>query len=256
MLQAQATEQLRAESYERTEERKGYRNGTYPHQLYSGRHHYASRPPDSRREVLNGATCPLPTQRTSSGPGLDGDGSERGVDAKGGPDYRRVMRYGVFEIHGVRTVQAVRSGCDDIGTTARFMITHARLSLSMRWFSKCAMTPRLIVRRIIGIGGQHRWISRGFGLHAWQQRVGSQLREFFGWMKSRGLRCVDLIVSDDHGITGQVVKITWRISQTSPGKYAIFPSMCLSQGCEMSRLPLPERIRHSTRGNIYTQIWT
>ena len=56
VLQAQATEQLRAESYERTEERKGYRNGTYPHQLYSGRHHYASRPPDSRLEVLNGAT--------------------------------------------------------------------------------------------------------------------------------------------------------------------------------------------------------
>ena len=33
ILQAQATEQLEAEPYERTEERKGYRNGTYPHKL-------------------------------------------------------------------------------------------------------------------------------------------------------------------------------------------------------------------------------
>jgi transposase-like protein len=33
ILQAQATEQLEPEPYERTSERKGYRNGTYPHQL-------------------------------------------------------------------------------------------------------------------------------------------------------------------------------------------------------------------------------
>ena len=33
ILQAQATEQLRAKAYERTEERQGYRNGTYPHRL-------------------------------------------------------------------------------------------------------------------------------------------------------------------------------------------------------------------------------
>jgi len=105
VLQAQATEQLRAEPYERTEERKGYRNGTYPHQLTTRvGNHYASRPPDSRQEVLNRAVCPLPTQRTSSGPDLDGDGRGRGVDAKGGPDYGRVIRYGVFEFHGVRTV--------------------------------------------------------------------------------------------------------------------------------------------------------
>ncbi len=109
VLQAQATEQLRAEPYERTEERKGYRNGTYPHQL-STRHLYASRPPDSRQEVLSRAVCPLPTQRTSSGLDLDGDGRRRGVDAKGSPDYGRIIRYGVFEIHGVRTVQVSRTG--------------------------------------------------------------------------------------------------------------------------------------------------
>ncbi len=33
ILQAEATEQLRAEPYERTEQRQGHRNGTYPHQL-------------------------------------------------------------------------------------------------------------------------------------------------------------------------------------------------------------------------------
>lgn len=33
ILQAEATEQLGAEPYERTEERNGYRNGTYPLQL-------------------------------------------------------------------------------------------------------------------------------------------------------------------------------------------------------------------------------
>ncbi len=33
VLQAQAMEQLSAEPYERTDERQGYRNGTYPHPL-------------------------------------------------------------------------------------------------------------------------------------------------------------------------------------------------------------------------------
>src|SRR5690554_3436282 len=33
ILQAQATEQLQAEPYERTDKRKGYRNGTRPHTL-------------------------------------------------------------------------------------------------------------------------------------------------------------------------------------------------------------------------------
>jgi putative transposase len=33
VLQAQTSEQLAAEPYERTEDRKGYQNGTYPHQL-------------------------------------------------------------------------------------------------------------------------------------------------------------------------------------------------------------------------------
>jgi len=33
VLDAQATEQLQAKRYERTEERLGYRNGTYPHNL-------------------------------------------------------------------------------------------------------------------------------------------------------------------------------------------------------------------------------
>lgn len=33
VLEAQAAEQLKAERYERSEERLGYRNGTYPHQL-------------------------------------------------------------------------------------------------------------------------------------------------------------------------------------------------------------------------------
>lgn len=33
ILQAQATEQLQAEPYERTADRMGYRNGSYPHKL-------------------------------------------------------------------------------------------------------------------------------------------------------------------------------------------------------------------------------
>jgi putative transposase len=33
ILEAQATEQLRDAPYERTQERQGYRNGTYPHTL-------------------------------------------------------------------------------------------------------------------------------------------------------------------------------------------------------------------------------
>ncbi|WP_035156912.1 transposase, partial [Cohnella thermotolerans] len=35
ILQAQVTEQLEAQRYERTENRQGYRNGSYPHQLHT-----------------------------------------------------------------------------------------------------------------------------------------------------------------------------------------------------------------------------
>jgi transposase-like protein len=34
VLQAQVTEQVAAERYERTDERQGYPNGSYPHQPY------------------------------------------------------------------------------------------------------------------------------------------------------------------------------------------------------------------------------
>jgi len=54
VLEVQATEQLRAEPYERTENRQGYRNGSYPHQL-------TTRAPDSRWEVLDRVVCPLPS---------------------------------------------------------------------------------------------------------------------------------------------------------------------------------------------------
>jgi putative transposase len=61
VLQAQATEQLNAEPYERTENRQGYRNGTYPH-LTTRVGNHAAGSPASERQVFHGIVCPLSTQ--------------------------------------------------------------------------------------------------------------------------------------------------------------------------------------------------
>ncbi|MDT2257973.1 transposase [Paenibacillus larvae] len=45
VLQAQVSEQVEADRYERTENRKAYRNGSYPHGLrYAGGNHYTKCP--------------------------------------------------------------------------------------------------------------------------------------------------------------------------------------------------------------------
>jgi putative transposase len=103
VLQAQATEQLRAEPYERTEERKGYRNGTYPHQLTTRIGTITLRVPRIRggkfsAELFAHYQCSEQVLVLALMEMVGG-----GVDAQGGADYGRVMPYGVFEIHSVRT---------------------------------------------------------------------------------------------------------------------------------------------------------
>ena len=73
ILQAQVTEQVAAERYERTDARQGYRNGSYPHQL-----------------TTRVGTITLRVQW--------------GVHTESGPDYRRALWHPFFQVHRFRLV--------------------------------------------------------------------------------------------------------------------------------------------------------
>ncbi|BDG34069.1 hypothetical protein PthBH41_37810 (plasmid) [Parageobacillus thermoglucosidasius] len=80
ILEAQAEEQLGARRYERTEERRGYRNGSYPRQLTTRVGRLTLRVPRTRRwGILHGTVSTVSTKRTSSSTGINGNGGEWGV---------------------------------------------------------------------------------------------------------------------------------------------------------------------------------
>ena len=63
VLEAQATEQLRAEPYERTEERLGYRKRDLPSQPYhQGRNDYLKGSKAQKRQIFDRVVFPVPAQ--------------------------------------------------------------------------------------------------------------------------------------------------------------------------------------------------
>jgi len=80
ILQAEATEQLYAEPYERTEERKGYRNGTTPHKLTTRVGKLTLRVPRIRNSKFS-TNMFVRYQRSEQAPGtsVNGNGHKRGI---------------------------------------------------------------------------------------------------------------------------------------------------------------------------------
>ena len=78
VFQAQVTEQIGAKPYERTDERKGYRNGSYSQQLTTRVGTINLRIPCIRK-VSSPPNCLLvSTERKIPGAGLNGDGGQWG----------------------------------------------------------------------------------------------------------------------------------------------------------------------------------
>lgn len=220
VLQAQATEQLGAEPYERTEGRQGYRNGTYPHQLTTRVGTITLRVP----RIRNGKfSTELFARYQRSEQALVLALMEMGVN---GVSTRKVAQI-TEELCGTEfsksTVSELCKRLDPVVTAWNnrplhdnpfpFVIVDA-LVLKVREESRVRSRGALI-----GIGVNTDGYREVLGLMLGDSESEVSWSEFFGWLKSRGLRGVDLIVSDDHGGLVRAIRrnfqgVTWQRCQT------------------------------------------
>ena len=219
VLQAQATEQLRADPYERTEERQGYRNGTYPHQLTTRVGTITLRVPRIRGGKFS---TELFARYQRSEQALVLALMEMVVN---GVSTRKVAQI-TEELCGTEfsksTVSELCKRLDPIVTAWNnrpldnpfpFVIVDA-LVLKVREDGRVRSRGVLV-----GIGVNTDGYREVLGLMLGDSESEVSWSEFFGWLKSRGLRGVDLIVSDDHGGLVRAIRrhfqgVTWQRCQT------------------------------------------
>jgi len=220
VLQAQATEQLGAEPYERTEERQGYRNGTYPHQLTTRVGTITLRVPRIRGGKFS---TELFARYQRSEQALVLALMEMVVN---GVSTRKVAQI-TEELCGTEfsksTVSELCKRLDPIVTAWNnrplhdnpfpFVIVDA-LVLKVREDGRVRSRGVLV-----GIGVNTDGYREVLGLMLGDSESEVSWSEFFGWLKSRGLRGVDLIVSDDHGGLVRAIRrhfqgVTWQRCQT------------------------------------------
>jgi len=220
VLQAQATEQLGAEPYERTEERQGYRNGTYPHQLTTRVGTITLRVPRIRGGKFS---TELFARYQRSEQALVLALMEMVVN---GVSTRKVAQI-TEELCGTEfsksTVSELCKRLDPIVTAWNnrplhdnpfpFVIVDA-LVLKVREDGRVRSRGVLV-----GIGVNTDGYREVLGLMLGDIESEVSWSEFFGWLKSRGLRGVDLIVSDDHGGLVRAIRrhfqgVTWQRCQT------------------------------------------
>lgn len=220
ILEAQVTEQLKAAPYERTEERQGYRNGHRPRLL------------KSRVGELN---LQVPRVRKGS---FSTDLFER---------YQRseqalLLAMVEMVVNGVST-RKVRAVVEELCGTEFSRSTVSELCKKLddivrEWNERDLgerLYPFLLVDAMVirvRKGGRVRLcsvlVATGINQDGYREVLGlmigdSESREswyeFFDWLKGRGLRGVDLVVSDDHKGLVEAVETcfqgaTWQRCQT------------------------------------------
>ncbi|MGG1314562.1 IS256 family transposase [Cohnella laeviribosi] len=220
ILQAQVTEQLDAQRYERTEHRRGYRNGTYPHQLHTRIGTITLSVPRIRGGKF---TTELFARYQRSEQALILTMMEMVVN---GFSTRKVSEV-TEELCGTEfsksTVSDLCKRLDPIVTAWNnrplsdspfpFVLVDA-LYLKVR--EEGRVRSRGVM---LGIGSNTDGHREVLGLMLGDTESEESWTEFFSWLKTRGLRGVDLIVSDDHGglvrsIRKQLQGVTWQRCQT------------------------------------------
>lgn len=220
ILQAQATEQLEAEPYERTEERKGYRNGIYPHKLTTRVGTLTLRIPRFRNGKFS---TELFARYQRSEQALVLALMEMVIN---GVSTRKVSQI-TEELCGTEfsksTVSELCKKLDPVvhGWNNRnlhdmrypFILVDA-LVLKVR--EEGRVRARSVM---IAIGVNTDGYREILGLMLGDSESESSWGEFFTWLKSRGLRGVDIIVSDNHGGLVKAVRshfqgVTWQRCQT------------------------------------------
>jgi putative transposase len=220
VLQAQATEQLNAEPYERTENRQGYRNGTYPHQLTTRVGTITLRVPRLRNGKFS---TELFARYQRSEQALVLALMEMVVN---GVSTRKVAQI-TEELCGVEfsksTVSELCKRLDPIVTAWNernlrdsrfpFLVVDA-LVLNVREEGRVRSRGVMLAYGVNDDG--YREI---LGLMLGDSESEASWSEFFSWLKSRDLRGVDVIVSDHHGGLVKAIRqhfqgVTWQRCQT------------------------------------------
>lgn len=220
VLQAQASEQLAAEPYERTEDRQGYRNGTYPHQLTTRVGTITLRVP----RIRNGKFSTELFARYQR--------SEQAL----------VLALMEMVVNGISTrkvTQITEELCGTEFSKSTVSDLCKRLDpIVNAWNNRSLRNSRypfvIVDALVLKVREEGRVRARGvmlaYGVNAdgYREILGLKLgdseseaswSEFFSWLKIRDLRGVDLIVSDHHGGLVRAIRthfqgVTWQRCQT------------------------------------------
>lgn len=220
VLQAQATEQLGAEPYERNVDRKGYRNGTYPHQLTTRVGTITLRVPRLRNGKFS---TEMFARYQRSEQALILSLMEMVV---AGVSTRKVSQI-TEELCGTEfsksTVSDLCKRLDPIVTA-----WNSRPLQDSRYPFILVDAMYIKVREDGRVRSRGVLIATGVNTDGYREVLGIMLGdseseaswgEFFDWLKTRGLRGVDLIVSDHHGGLVRAVRqhfqgVVWQRCQT------------------------------------------
>lgn len=220
VLKAQVTEQINAENYERTDERKAYRNGSYPHQLTTR---------------VGTITLHVPRLR-------DGKFSTELFSRYQRSEQAFVLALLEMVVNGVST-RKVTIVTQELCGTSLSKSTVSELCKRLdpivtAWNARPLSDSRfpfvlvdamyLKVREDGRVCSRGVMIATGVNESGYREILGLMLgdteseeswSEFFMSLKSRGLRGMDILVSDNHtGLVKAVKKqfqgITWQRCQT------------------------------------------
>lgn len=220
ILQAQATEQLQAEPYERTAERKGYRNGSYPHQLTTR---------------VGTITLRVPRFR-------NGQFSTEIFGRYQRSEQALVLALMEMVVNGVSTrkiSQITEELCGSEFSKSTVSDLCKKLDPLVEAWNNRDLRDRhypfvLVDALVLKIREEGRVRSRsamiavGINTEGYREVLGLMLGDseseaswskFFSWLKNRNLRGVDLVVSDDHKGLVKAVRhhfqgVSWQRCQT------------------------------------------
>lgn len=220
VLQAQVTEQLQATPYERTDERRGYRNGYKPHHLTTRVGTLTLRLPQVREGQFS---TELFARYQRSEQALVLPLMEMVVN---GVSTRKVAHI-TEELCGREfsksTVSDLCKGLDAVvhawnerdlsGQRYPFLLVDA-LVLKVR---ECGQVRS--VSALIAVGINEAGYREILGLQIGDSESEASWTTWFIWLKRRGLQGTDLVVSDDHGGLVKAVQVqfqgaSWQRCQT------------------------------------------
>ena len=220
ILQAQATEQLQAGPYERTDERKGYRNGTYPHQLTTRVGTITLRVPRFRNGQFS---TEMFARYQRSEQALVLTLMEMVIN---GVSTRKISQI-TEELCGAEFSKSTVSDlCKKLDPLVISWNNRDLREMRYPFILVDALVPK--VREDGRVRSRGVMIAIGLNTEGYREVLGIMLgdseseaswSEFFSWLKNRNLRGVDLVVSDDHSGLVKAVRnhfqgVTWQRCQT------------------------------------------